>query len=209
MPSVAIDSVDTKENRKHEIRAIFEFLRNKLVLRTQDGENNKAIIVTLQQYETELLAEIDYLDLEYDHPLRAARALQNAIDQPSPKSFNTFQKEATDSKFNPRARTIAWVLLSTLAFTALMTVLAAAAILSGIGAPLALIAATGMGFTIPIGCAVGHDKLQSYAPVVNAIMTGDKIARNLKLFKPAVANLVDNVDPKDISLLPKAVTFSQ
>lgn len=211
MPGVTEELVDSKEARKHEISEAFLLLMEKLALRTQDVELNTVLIAKLQQYEAELLNEIDYLGLKFDHPLRATRSLFTAMMEPSSESHNAFQKEVADSKFNPRTRALAWGLLVSLGFTALVTFIGVA-ILFGIGAPLAIVA-TGAGYgsgislgiSIPLGSVFGDSLLGRYAPVMKAKKTGDEIAKHLLLFKPAAANPVEYLDPNEIRLLPVAL----
>lgn len=213
MTTAENNSVETqeKERRKQAIIAIFEGLRLKCALRIQEYELNQHFMLVLEGYKTELLKETDYLDLEYDHPLRAARALEKAINNPSLENYKAFENEAADSQFYPITRAVANGILIAFVFTALVCLIGSSVVFSA-GVPLGLalsfmeFASALSMFSVsgPMGCIWGNVQYESYAPVTDSIRTGEEVAENLRFFKPVAAQPVDNVSTEYIASLPVA-----
>lgn len=193
-------------NRKYEVIARVTLVRKiagvfEEIKKLPACLHNAEFLEQLDQYKYQLGEEVDYLDLEYDHPLRAARALKLAIEHGSEDAINAFQKEAIDSKFYPKTRAIAWGIAVTLAFSAAICLIVVAVLFSKelapelIAAGMGLCASVSLGVSMPLGMCFGMVKMDSYRPVTDARITGYALAKQLRLFKPPVATPVKDVDP--------------
>jgi len=77
-------------------------------IETNRLHNKRCFIENLQNYQRQLIFEVSSIPIQYDHPLRAARALKILNDPEQENNlvnnFNEFLKEAADSKFYPATR---------------------------------------------------------------------------------------------------------
>ena len=73
-----------------------------------NDDNQDYIIALLKDYKASLIKELQFLPIDYDHPLRAARALAKLNDQKESNLFaqnlDQFNQEAQNSKYYPNTR---------------------------------------------------------------------------------------------------------
>ena len=120
-------------NCKETINKIFDqILESDSVLRAhieKNGLDFHQFQVMLVEYRQALMDEVNFLPIAYlepklNHPLRAANALSNLNTVKLPEQFilnlDLFSKEANDSHFYPRARTVAAAIIDGLIFAAVV-----------------------------------------------------------------------------------------
>lgn len=176
--------VEQRKDRKAVIEKIFNEIEvnDKFIIfindKIQNGNSFKGI---LQTYKEALLKETDYLDLKYDHPLRSANALlclSKSEDFSFQYNLTNFEKEANNSKFNPKTRIAAWCLLTPLISTLLVALVIGLATSSFV--PFGMMLVASIPFLGPAGALIADAKCVKYKPVFSSIESGKNMASFFK-----------------------------
>ncbi len=153
------------------------------------GLNFNEFKLMLQEYQEALIEEVNFLPVQHlvstsNHPLRAAVALSNLNVQQTPNAFllnlETFAKEARDSHFYPRTKTIVSGIIIGLLFVVMTAMLCCLFTFAG---SLNLLAA--------VSTAVGFDVLVAnnslYRPIYEAKKLGSRINEFFSHANPQLA----------------------
>lgn len=208
MPSQ--EMITVVASRKKRIRDIFQEIYCYTPLEQQIEGDPGEFQHQLKAYENLLIEEVNYLDIRYDHPLRAAEALFDLVKIPTMDHLHAFQAQATNSKFHPHVRAAVWGLMAG-TFISLLTIAACTGVFAlTLGLPfvaLLTITAVPVGLmslpvSSPMGALIGLRMRDGYAPVLNSVRSGNTLAGFFKPTPPAVA--VHEMQPHQVASLPEA-----
>lgn len=154
----------------------------------------------LLAYQKALISELEFLHVDYDHPIRAAKALAQLNREMDANSFityfETFHQEAQNSKFYPKTRILAaalCIILAAIVFSCLFGLCFSSVFtLPGI-----FIVGSLVGTVLGSLCELFYlpDQYLSYQPVHDSKQTGSNL---YGFFKPIVDSLskpvIDSVE---------------
>jgi hypothetical protein len=143
-----------RKQRQIELNKIFESIMapNSYLMTTfistLDRQDKIKIKELLAKYKTSLIKELEYLPIDYDHPLRAAKALANLNDPSRSASFASnlelFNQEVLNSKYYPETRRLGAMIQDLLVIGVIVALFIA---LPGVIIPMALSMLTWVAFS--------------------------------------------------------------